>query len=278
MSRSGPPGPGAPDPGAPGAVPQLVLAVDPALWFLLSPRHRRPRFGLPVPATDTVGHVVRAVGLPPTEIGPVHLDGRPAGLDRRPTAGVPPGGAAPVLAVGPRPRPQPTRSCPPRFLLDVHLGALARRLRLLGLDAAWEPAAEDAELVARALREGRVLLTQDRGLLHRGAVPEGALVRGRAPEEQLDDVLGRFAPPLAPWTRCPRCGAALVAADPHEVADRVPPRALAAHTAFRRCTGCGQVYWRGAHARRLDALVARARDAARPGNGAGERGAGGPSA
>jgi len=27
---------------------------------------------------------------------------------------------------------------------------------------------------------------------------------------------------------------------------------------FSRCDGCGQVYWRGAHAGRLDAIVAAA--------------------
>jgi uncharacterized protein with PIN domain len=71
-----------------------------------------------------------------------------------------------------------------------------------------------------------VLLTQDRGLLMRRALRAGALVRGSGTEQQLADVLDRFAPALAPLTRC---------------------------------TACGRVYWRGAHARRIDELVARAR-------------------
>ncbi|MFI7481142.1 Mut7-C RNAse domain-containing protein [Kocuria sp. M1R5S2] len=240
-------------------MPSIVLEVDPGLWFLLSPRRRRPRFTVEVPGTDTVGHVVRMVGIPPTEIGPPLLDGRPVDLGGRPTAGIAQG-EVPVLLLVPRPRPQPTRCRPPRFLLDVHLRPLARRLRLLGIDAAWEPDAEDPHLVDRAARERRVLLTQDRGLLHRGALPESALVRGEHADDQLADVLDRFAPPLAPWTRCPRCGAPLEPAGAEEVAGRLMPRTRQAYTAFSRCTGCGHVYWRGAHAARLDAVVERARE------------------
>ncbi|MGX5357384.1 Mut7-C RNAse domain-containing protein [Kocuria sp. KH4] len=248
----------------------IVLEVDPALRFLLPPRRRGPRFPLEVPGTDTVGHVVRMVGIPPTEVGTVRLDGREVDLATRPTAADPgpPGaggpGSGPVLAVGARPRPQPTRHRPPRFLLDVHLRPLARRLRLLGLDAAWEADADDPHLVERAAREERVLLTRDRGLLHRGALPEGALVRGERADEQLADVLDRFDPPLAPWTRCLRCGAPLEEANAEDVAEQLMPRTRRAYRSFSRCTGCGQAYWRGAHADRLDAVVARALAARRP--------------
>ncbi|MEX5271867.1 Mut7-C RNAse domain-containing protein [Kocuria sabuli] len=244
----------------------IALEVDPALWFLLSPRRRRHRFTVEVPGTDTVGHVVRMVGIPPTEIGAVRLDGRVVDLGTRPTAASGADGdvPGPVLALGPRQRPQPTRQSPPRFLLDVHLRSLTRRLRLLGLDAAWEADAEDAHLVHRAAREERVLLTRDRGLLHRGALTEGALVRGERADGQLDDVLDRFDPPLAPWTRCLRCGAPLEEAGSEDVAEQLLPRTRQAYRAFSRCTGCGRAYWRGAHAGPLDAVVTRALAARRP--------------
>ena len=73
----------------PGTVSLVVLEVDPALWFLLPPRRRRPRFAVDVPASDTVGHVVRMVGIPPTEVGEVRLDARPVGLDARPAGTAP---------------------------------------------------------------------------------------------------------------------------------------------------------------------------------------------
>jgi hypothetical protein len=160
-----------------------------------------------------------------------------------------------VLEVDAVSRPQPVPAG--GFLLDVGLGTLARRLRLLGLDAAWSNDAADADLAARAAAEDRVLLTQDRGLLMRRGVP-GALVRGSRPDDQLADVLDRFAPGLAPLTRCTACGARLEPVPKAEVADRLPPGTRRTFDDFSRCPACGRLYWRGAHARRIDDLVAAA--------------------
>lgn len=237
-------------------MPTVRLEVHPALWFLLARDRRLAHFTLEVPATDTVGHVVQMVGVPLTETGSLELDERPVSQSARFTGDA----ERSTLTVQPRPRPQPTRTRPPRFLLDVHLGSLTRRLRLLGLDAAYQTDAEDADLVRRATAEDRVLLTRDRGLLHRTALPEGALVRGGRTADQLDDVLDRFAPPLAPRTRCVRCNAALAPVSAREVAGRLEPGTRRAYRTFRWCTGCAAVYWRGAHSGPLDAVVRRAEE------------------
>jgi uncharacterized protein with PIN domain len=145
----------------------------------------------------------------------------------------------------------------------VGLGTLARRLRLLGLDVGYSPDAGDAELVEQARAEDRLVLTQDRGLLMRRAVwdggrSRGALVRGGGPEEQLADVLDRFAPPLRPLTRCTACGAALEPVAKEEVADLLEPGTRRSYEEFSRCTACARLYWKGAHARRIESFVARA--------------------
>ena len=226
------------------------VVVPAPLRFLLPGRDRhrgvrRMRFD----PDATVGHVVQAAGVPLPEVGGVRVDGDPAPLSARTRPGA-------VLEVEPVPRPQPVP--PGGFLLDVGLGTLARRLRLLGLDAAWSNDAEDADLAARAAAEERVLLTQDRGLLRRRGVP-GALVRGSRPDDQLADVLDRFAPSLAPLTRCTACGARLEPVPKAEVADRLPPGTRRTVDDFSRCPACSRLYWRGAHARRIDALVDRHR-------------------
>ena len=163
------------------------------------------------------------------------------------------------LTVLPLARPQ-WPGAPPRFLLDVHLGSLARLLRVLGLDVAYSRDAADDELVARAVAEQRVLLTQDRGLLRRRDLPQGAFVRGAGSAAQLDDVLDRFAPALDPWTRCAACNAGLEKADLAQVEHLLEPGTRRSYATFARCPACGRVYWRGAHARRLDAVVAHAQD------------------
>jgi len=55
----------------------------------------------------------------------------------------------------------------PKFIADVMLGKLARWLRILGYDVAYDPNADDEALVQRAVNEGRILLTKDRRLVER---------------------------------------------------------------------------------------------------------------
>ena len=159
----------------------MRVLVAPALRFLLSAANRGGEVTVPADGGSSPVHVVESLGVPRTEIGELRMHGD-------------------VIEVLPVPRPQ--RVARARFVLDVHLGALARRMRLLGLDTAYRNDATDPELVAQAIAEQRILLTQDRGLLRRRALPAGGYVHGSRP--------------------------------------------------------CDRVYWRGAHAGRLDAIVARA--------------------
>jgi len=153
-------------------------------------------------------------------------------------------------------RPQRLPLAPPRFLLDVHLGTLARRLRLIGVDSAYSNDADDDELIGAANEQHRVLLTQDRGLLRRRSLWLGGYVRGARPDQQLRDVLGRFAPPLAPWTICTACNGRLSAVAKADVEHALRPGTRRTYDSFARCPACGQVYWRGAHSRRLEGIVA----------------------
>lgn len=231
-----------------------VLQVDVAtdLRFFLPSRRRTGVVTVPSDADATLGHVVESLGVPLTEVGALELEGSAVPADAR-------ADAVGMLRVHPVRRPQRVRTDPPRFLLDVHLGSLARRMWLLGLDAAYTNDATDDELAARAGAEERVLLTQDRGLLRRRAVTCGAFVRGAGAAAQLDDVLDRFVPPLDPWTRCGACGGVLRAADADEVAPLIRAGTRRTYTSFARCSACGRPFWRGAHSGRLDEVVERAR-------------------
>ncbi|WP_369635791.1 Mut7-C RNAse domain-containing protein [Nocardia sp. JMUB6875] len=211
------------------------------------------RAGTPVriDGTSTLGHVVESLGVPLTEVGTLLVNGKSVAAGYIPTAG----DKVTVSAVA-RPQPSPE---PLRFLLDIHLGTLTRRLRLLGIDAAYEnPDIGDAALAARSAAERRVLLSRDRGLLRRREIYSGAYVYSHQPAEQLDDVLSRFAPRLAPWTRCTACNGQLRAAAREAVRDRLPDNTGQSYDSFAQCLDCGQTYWKGAHHARLDAIVAAA--------------------
>lgn len=226
-----------------------TIRLAEGLLFFVPVRRRAAGIDVVADGVSTVGHLVTSLGVPLTEVGGMLVNGEAVPASYRPG----PGDAVDVTEAT---RPQPAPTTPPRFLLDVHLGTLARRLRMLGIDAAYDNDADDEALAARAAQESRILLTQDRGLLRRRAVVHGAYVRGHDPDDQLRDVLDRFRPSLSPWSRCPTCNDPLVPVDKDEVADQLKPGTRRSYEEFVRCNGCGQVYWRGAHHGRLPPTVA----------------------
>jgi uncharacterized protein with PIN domain len=130
------------------------------------------------------------------------------------------------------------------------------------VDSAYSNDADDDELIAQANRQRQVLLTQDRGLLRRRSLWFGAYVRGALADRQLQDVLERFVPPLAPWTICTACNGRLAEVPKAEVEGTLQPGTRRTYQSFARCAACGRVYWRGAHSRRLDRIIAAATAAA----------------
>jgi uncharacterized protein len=225
--------------------PETRVSFAPELRPLSGAPERRAR----VDGVSTLGHVVESLGVPLTEVGRLEADGREVPVSHVPS----PGESVRVAAVA---RPQRVPGAPLRFLLDVHLGRLARQLRLLGVDAAYFNAdIGDAALAARSAAERRVLLSRDRGLLRRREPWAGAYVYSDRATEQLRDVLSRFAPALAPWTRCTACNGLLEPAEKEAVVERLEHGTRRTYDVFARCAECGQVYWRGAHHARLAGIV-----------------------
>lgn len=230
---------------------EITITFDPGLHLFVAAAYRAARATAETDGSSSLGHVVEALGVPLTEVGELRVDGRPAAPGHVPAAGE----HIDVRAVTP---PQRVPG-PLRFLLDIHLGTLARRMRLLGLDTAYEtPDIGDAALAARSAAEHRVLLSRDRGLLHRRELFAGAYVYSTKPAEQLDEVLARFQPVLAPWTRCTACNGELRPVTKEEMRDRLLSGTARTYDAFAECESCGQAYWRGAHSASLDAIVEHA--------------------
>src|SRR5215469_7675649 len=225
---------------------QAVVIVAAELRLFLWPGRRGGPVAVAVDGTSSLGHVVESLGVPLTEAGRLLVNGEPTAPGYRPAGGD-------VVAVEAVRRPQ--QLTPARFALDVHLGTLARRLRLVGVDATYANDAGDDALIEQANAERRVLLTQDRGLLRRRVLWLGAYVRGARPDDQFRDVLDRFKPPLAPWTRCPTCNGLLSPVTKAAVAPALRPGTWRTYQAFSRCRSCGQVYWHGAHSKRLEQII-----------------------
>jgi len=136
---------------------------------------------------------------------------------------------------------------PPRLLLDCMLGRLAKWLRLIGYDAAYEKSAGDHELARRARAEARVLLTRDHELAGRRGL-RALLICSQVLDEQVQQVAAAFPiPPSARRPRCSLCNCPLDPVEHSEIADRVPPYILRAHSEFHQCSCCGRIYWPGSH-------------------------------
>ncbi|HEX5757928.1 MAG TPA: Mut7-C RNAse domain-containing protein [Thermoanaerobaculia bacterium] len=148
-----------------------------------------------------------------------------------------------------------------RLFADAMLGALARWLRVLDLDTAYDPGLDDAALVARAAAEGRTILTRDRKLLERRLARDHLLVRFDAVPEQLRQVVEELAlrpDPARLFSRCLRCNAPLAAVPAEAARPHVPPFVARTQESFRRCPGCGRYYWRATHVARMERWLAKA--------------------
>lgn len=224
----------------------------------LPPHRRQQDFACPFSGPQSVKHLIEALGVPHPEVAAVLIDGRPAGFEAMPRDGQRVAVYPDFRALAPDfPPLRPPLPDPPAFLADNHLGRLARWLRLLGFDTAWDPALDDERLAERAADENRVLLTRDRGLLKRRLVVWGYCPRTTDPRAQLHDVVRRYdlAGRGAPWTRCLRCNGLLRPVDKAAVLDQLEPKTKLYYDAFQQCGDCGQVYWRGSHFDKLVELV-----------------------
>jgi hypothetical protein len=152
-------------------------------------------------------------------------------------------------------RPQPLRR--PRFVLDIHLGGLARYLRLLGFDCLYQNDFQDDDLARISSEQQRTLLTRDRILLQRKVITRGYFVRATRPLEQTVEVLRRFdlSGDVTPLGRCIRCNGLLKDIEKEAIEARLEPRTRRYYRHFRICPDCGQIYWRGSHFRKMTRLI-----------------------
>jgi hypothetical protein len=144
-----------------------------------------------------------------------------------------------------------------KFIVDQNVGKLARWLRMMGYDSLFFDGRDDAQMVARALAEGRVLLTRDTGIMKRRVVASGRLrailMESEAPERQMRQLMAALdlKGQWRPFTLCLECNRPLEERGREEVAGRVPPYVYATREHYMECPACHRLYWRGTHWERM---------------------------
>jgi len=244
---------------------EVTVRVYGSLNDFLPPERRQVAWPHVVENRQSVKDLIESLGVPHPEIDLILVNGRSVpfeyavqGADR---IAVFPRFTNVDIGTVTRVRPQPLATV--RFVADVHLGKLARRLRLIGLDTAYRADANDAELAELADREARILLTRDQGLLKRRLVAHGYFVRETRPHAQLVEVLRRFGPlDLHLFSRCLRCNGVLREVPKSAIDAALLPRTRQHYDQFNACSGCGRIYWKGSHWERLMHAIEVAREEA----------------
>jgi len=153
-----------------------------------------------------------------------------------------------------------------KFVTDGMLGKLTRWLRMLGHDVVYTGSMDDKELIQKVKKEQRILLTSDLELYQqataRGA--EAFLVEGKAEAEKLTNLAKRFGFKLeidVKFSRCPKCNTRIKPVSKTDVITKIPKTTSAYYNEFWECPECQQVYWRGAHWKRIEKTLIEARKA-----------------
>jgi uncharacterized protein with PIN domain len=136
-----------------------------------------------------------------------------------------------------------------KFIVDCMLGKLAKWLKILGFDALFFNKIEDDDLLSKARKERRILLTRDTGLIEKAKDVETLFLESEEWRDQVKQVLDKFSlwERVNPHTRCIDCNVKLKDLPKKNAKNLVTPFVYKRADSFALCPGCGRVFWRGTH-------------------------------
>lgn len=146
----------------------------------------------------------------------------------------------------------------PKFILDVHLGALARYLRFTGLDTMYDVLDPGDKVLAEiSFRESRILVTRDIGLLKHSRVEYGCWLRSDQPKQQFLELARRYEliKFLKLFSRCSLCNGLISEVKKELIEGKISNSIYTQFKEFWQCSSCGQIYWKGKHYYRIKKSV-----------------------
>ncbi len=153
-----------------------------------------------------------------------------------------------------------------KFITDGMLGKLTRWLRILGHDVEYLKSDDDKKLIEKAKSEERILLTRDLKL-YQQAIMHGigaVLVNASTQSEKIADLARRFGFNIeidVRVSRCPKCNTRIKHISKEMIIDEVPETTSTYYSEFWKCPCCRQVYWQGAHWKRIKETLKEAKKA-----------------
>jgi uncharacterized protein with PIN domain len=152
-------------------------------------------------------------------------------------------------------RPKTLRE--PMFVVDDHLGKLARYLRMLGFDACYKNNYPRDKLVEISLNEKRTILTKNKTILKRSDITRGYFVRNVVIVNQVKEIIRRFdlQKDINEFTRCLDCNRLLQPVAKEIIIDQIPPKVAEWQDTFLRCSICNKIYWQGTHHQKMNSFI-----------------------
>ena len=218
---------------------------------LLSPAQRNVPIIYNFDDVPAIKHAIETIGVPHTEVNVILVNNEPVDFfyplndnDKVKVYDVQARGNFPLS-----PSLTPPHVVPEKFILDVHLGKLAKSLRLFGFDTLYENNYDDHTIAELSQGENRIVLTRDRNLLKHKSVAIGYWIRSQFAQEQLIEVVRRFdlKSKFHFFKRCVECNGLIESVTKTSVLDRLLPKTILYYNDFFQCTDCKRVYWRGSH-------------------------------
>ena len=240
-------------------MPRVTFRFYRELNDFLPPRLRQKPFWRDYLVPGSVKDAIENIGVPHTEVDLILANGESVDFAYQLREGdhisVYPMFEALDISPLNRLRPAPLRQ--PRFVLDCHLGKLARYLRMLGFDSLFWAHCDDDTLLQISVQQQRILLTRDLGLLKRRQLARGYYVRATNPRAQVAEVVQRLQleNSFQPFSRCIACNGLVEPVRKEDVVDLLPPNTRRYFTEFFQCGSCHRVYWKGSHYERMQEQV-----------------------
>ncbi|MEJ8756944.1 Mut7-C RNAse domain-containing protein [Pontibacter sp. H259] len=204
---------------------------------------------------------IEAIGVPHPEVDVILVNGKAVNftykLQPDDVVEVYPAGTLQSINLIPEPKN------PLRFVLDVHLGKLARLLRMLGFDTIYDPALSEKQIVGIALSEERILLTRGTEILKLKTIKYGYWLRSQDPEIQLREVITYYnltALMFRLFSRCLVCNGEIKQVQKEAIQAQLPPKTQLYFHEFYQCSNCRRVYWKGSHFERMQEFIQTLRE------------------
>jgi hypothetical protein len=145
-----------------------------------------------------------------------------------------------------------------RFVCDVMLGTLAKKLRMLGIDTSYHNNITEESLLAASLKENRIVLTRKTAFpISNKAVPV-LFILDNNPKNQLRQTISYFKMTkdvISPFSRCISCNKELIPLKKDLAEGKVADYVFNTTDSFTTCPACEKIYWAGTHFQNMKRLI-----------------------